>query len=394
MKNKKSIIEKINCHIISLMILMNSIQIIISWDFGLTFNIWFEYVLVIILFIINKFKMVNTKNIIIIGTTCLLFAINFICNDNQTLRFYIKEFLLFALPLLLIFLVKVDLKTFAKTFFGYNVVNLILYLLLIKINPTKLTTEYMTFGFYAMSSLTYVMLYAYYHKYIKTFIVSLLALPIIVINGNRGTIMIFGVALICMLLMNGKSIKKKILIVSLLILIVININTIGRSILDFLTEDLGIKSYSINNIYRMFESEDTEDALGARYDIYQYAIEETKTHLITGIGIAKFQDKYGYFPHNIFFDVYVTFGVIFGTAYLIYLGYLGIQLYKIAKTSIGVKILFIFMVANVTKLLLSKTFIYEPTIWLYISLGNYILYNNIKNKEEEDKYVQEDISKI
>ncbi len=379
MKSKKSIIEKINCHIISLMILMNSIQIIIAWDFGLTFNMWLEYVLIIILFIINKFKMVNTKNIIIIGTTCLLFAINFICNDNQTLRFYIKEFLLFALPLLLIFLVKVDLKTFAKTFFGYNVVNLILYLLLIKINPSKLTTEYMTFGFYAMSSLTYVMLYAYYHKYIKTFIVSLLVLLIIVINGNRGTIMIFGVALICMLLMNGKNIRKKILMVSLLILIGININTIGRSILVFLTEDLGIKSYSINNLYRMFESEDTEDALGARYDIYQYAIEEIKTHPITGIGIAKFQDKYGYFPHNIFLDIYVTFGFVLGNAYIIYLVWLGIKLYKIARISTEIKIFFIFMVANVSKLLLSRTFIYEPTIWLFISLGNYILcFNNKK----------------
>lgn len=379
MKSKKSIIEKINCHIISLMILMNSIQIIIAWDFGLTFNMWLEYVLIIILFIINKFKMVNTKNIIIIGTTCLLFAINFICNDNQTLRFYIKEFLLFALPLLLIFLVKVDLKTFAKTFFGYNVVNLILYLLLIKINPSMLTTEYMTFGFYAMSSLTYVMLYAYYHKYIKTFIVSLLVLLIIVINGNRGTIMIFGVALICMLLMNGKNIRKKILMVSLLILIGININTIGRSILVFLTEDLGIKSYSINNLYRMFESEDTEDALGARYDIYQYAIEEIKTHPITGIGIAKFQDKYGYFPHNIFLDIYVTFGFVLGNAYIIYLVWLGIKLYKIARISTEIKIFFIFMVANVSKLLLSRTFIYEPTIWLFISLGNYILcFNNKK----------------
>lgn len=393
MKNKKNIIEKINCHIIALMILMNAIQIIVAWDFGIIFNMWLEYILIIILFLINKFKMVNTKNIIIIGITCLLLAINFICNDTRTLRFYINEFLLFALPLLLIFLMKVELKTFAKTFFGYNVVNLILYLLLIKINPSKLTTEYMTFGFYAISSLVYVMIYAYYYKYTKTFIVSLLALPIVVINGNRGTIIIFGVALICMLLMNGKSIKRKVLIVAVLILIGININTIGIRILDFITGDLGIKSYSIDNMYRLFESEDTENTLGGRYNIYKEAAMEINSHPITGIGIAKFQDKYGYFPHNIFLDVYVTFGVIFGTAYLIYLGYLGVKLYKLAKNSTEVKILFIFMVANATKLLLSKTFIYEPTIWLYISLGNYMLYKNMENKEKEEKYVQENVTK-
>ena len=90
------------------------------------------------------------------------------------------------------------------------------------------------------------------------------------------------------------------------------------------------------------------------------------------MGIAGFQDKYGYFPHNLIIDVYVTFGLILGTIYLIYIVDLGIKLNNISLRNIEVKILFIFMVSNAIKLMLSKTFIYDPTIWLYISLGNLI----------------------
>ena len=392
-EKRKKIIENVNCHIISIIILMNALQIIIAWDFGFIFNMWIEYVIILILLLINKVRIVNIKNIVAIGISGIIIAFNLLFNGSKTLNFYINEFLLFSLPLLLIFLIEIDLKKFTKIFFFYNIINTILYLLLLVINPEKLVEDYMTFGFYAIFSATYVFIYSYYYKNIKMMIFGIVSLPIICINGNRGTILIVAVALIIMLIMNAKNLKKKIAIIFIFIILGMNINQIGRSILDFITQDLGITSYSVNNLYKMLESDDIETTIGGRYDIYRNALEEFEQHLILGIGIASFQEKYGYFPHNIFLDVYSTFGIIGGTLYFLYILFLIFKLYKISEQSLEVKILFIFMIANIMKLMLSKTFVYDPTIWLLISLGNYILVYNrkekSKNQEEKNNYVEE-----
>ena len=397
-EKRKKIIENVNCHIISIIILMNALQIIVAWDFGFIFNMWIEYPIILILLLINKVRIVNIKNIVAIGISGIILAFNLLFNESKTLNFYINEFLLFALPLLLIFLIKIDLKKFTKIFFFYNIINTILYLLVVVINPEKLVEGYMTFGFYAIFSATYVFIYSYYYKNIKMMIFGIVSIPIICINGNRGTILIFATALIVMLMMNAKNLKKKIAIILIFIILGMNINQIGRSILDFITQDLGISSYSVNNLYKMLESDDMETTIGGRYNIYQNALEEFKQHLISGIGVASFQEKYGYFPHNIFLDVYSTFGLVLGTLYFIYIIILSVKLYRLSVWNTQVRILFIFMLSNIMKLMLSKTFIYDSTIWLYISLGNLILVvckneenkNNIlskENKKEKDENV-------
>lgn len=384
----KNIIDKINCHVISLIILMNAFQIILAWDFGFIFNMWIEYVIIIFLVIINKFKIVNMRNIITIGVVGIIFAFNKLFNDSKTLAFYVNQFVLFALPLILIFMINIDIKHFIKVFYIYNIINLILYLLLIVINPDKLIADYMTFGFYAIFSAIYVLIYAYYNKKKIMMTLSILALPLIFINGNRGTILIAATAILLMILMNATNIKKKIFLTIIIVIVGINATNILKGTLDFITKDLGVSTYSINSLYRMLDSDNTESAIGGRYDIYQETAEEFKNHTIFGIGVGTFQEKYGYFAHNIFLDAYSTFGIIMATIYFIYLFYIGFKMYKISIKNIGVKILFIFMVANVMKLMLSKTFIYDPTIWLYISLGNFIVtkYGGILDEKDNSIY--------
>lgn len=372
-KVNKELLDKINCNIISIIILMNAFQIILSWDFGIVFNMWIEYIIIVLLFIINRFKVVNIRNIFTVAVAGLTFSFNILFNDNETLRFYINEFLLFALPLLLAFMINIDLKYFCKTFYIYNIIVSVLYLLLLIINPDKLIEDYMTFGFYAIFSIIYVLIYSYFNKKTKTMILSIITLPIIFINGNRGTIIIAILAIVLIILMAVKDIRKKIFLIFIIIILGLNIENIAKVTLNFITNELGIRTYSINALSLMLDSDNTEGAIGGRYSIYQEAIDEIKQHPLLGIGLSTFQDKYGYFPHNIFLDAYSTFGIILGTIYFIYLFSMGAKLYRISKEHQEVKILFIFMVANVMKLMLSKTFIYDPTIWLFIALGNFIV---------------------
>lgn len=373
-KNSKNLIENISCNLVSIIILLNAFQMVFSWNFNIKFSMRIEFAVIIILFMINKFKIVNIKNILITAIMAMFFAINTIINDSSTLKLYINEFMLHALPIMLIFLIKIDLKRFTKIFFKYNIINIILYLSVIVINANVLVKDYMTFGFHAIFSLSYVIIYSYYNRYWKILASSILVLPFILLNGNRGTILISTVAIILMVLINKKNIKNKLFLVLFIIIFSININTIIKFALDFAIENMGMEmSYSIRNLYQMLESQNLESIIGGRYNIYEQAIQEFQQSPILGIGIATFQDKYNYFPHNIIIDVYLTFGIITGTVYFIYIIVIGSNLYKISKNNIQVRILFIFMLANISKLMLSKTFIYDPTIWLYISMGNYII---------------------
>lgn len=394
-EDKVKLLENININIISIIILLNSLKLAILWNFSININMWMEYILVVILLIINKVKINNVKNLMIIAITMLLFAVNFLFNETDTLHFYFEEFILFSLPLLIIFLINIDLKKFSKIFCVYNIINIVLYLLVLILNKSILQIEYMTFGFYAISSNIYIMLYSYYNKNKKMFIMSILLIPIVCINGNRSTLLIVSVAIVLMLLYNFKGKLKKTLIISVFILLIIFIKPIMLFVLDGLTEMFDVSNnYSIRNIYRILESDNLEETMGSRYNIYKEGLKEIEDNSILGIGIASFQDKYGYFPHNIIIDIYVTFGIVFGTIYIIYLVYLGIRINRIAKENIEIKILFIFMIANIMKLMLSKTFIYDPAIWIYISLGNLIITKYSRRKLQNEKMHQEDISKI
>lgn len=385
-KTKVNLMENINCHVVSIIILMNAFQIIIAWDFGIIFNMWIEYGILAVLFILNRLKIINVKNMLIIMIIGVIFAINILFNNSKTLNFYINQFLLFALPLLLIFLLDINLEKFTKIFYGYNIVNTVLYLLLLIINPNKLIEDYMTFGFYAIYSLIYVIIYAYYHKHHKIMIGGILAIPIIIINGNRGTILIAAVAIIAMIFMNVKELKKKIIFITVIIVLACNMNSLAKFALNFIVEDLGVNSYSINSLYSTLDSDEVESIMGGRYNIYQEATAELNEHFLLGMGIGNFQEKYGHYPHNLFLDVYSTFGIIMGSIFLAYIIVIGVKLYKLSNDNMEIRILFIFMLANIMKLMLSKTFIYDPTIWLYISLGNFII-TKYGGKDNEDNHI-------
>lgn len=388
--NKRELIENLKYNLISIIILMNAFQLVLNWSFNININMWIEYALIILLLIISKFKIRNLKNILVILICSVIFAINILLNDTEILRFYLNQFLIFALPLLIIFMIDIDLKSFTKIFFYYNVINILLYLLYVLVYSNGSIKDYMSFGYFAMFSLSYIIVYAYYNKYFKTMICALVTVPIIIINGNRGTILIVGTLIFLIMLMSNKTNKiKKIAIFVLLMIIISNINNIAKFSLDFVTQVFKIEdTYSIRNLYNMLDSRSTESLLGGRYYIYENTVKEIGDHPILGMGVAAFQNKYGYFPHNLFLDVYSTFGIILGTLYFIYLVIMSIKLYKLSVVDMQVRILFIFMFANLMKLILSKTFIYDSAIWLYIALGNLILVKYKKRMHNQSNKMQ------
>ena len=394
----KEIIEYTKCNIISIIILINSFQLVLAWSFKINFNAWIEYGLVFLVLALSKFKIKNIKNLIVISICALIFLLSKIFVNTNTLDYYINQFQLFALPLLIIFLVDIDIKKFLKVFFIYNIVNISLYLLLLFFFSNGIIEDYMTFGYNSIFSVSYIILYAFYNKHYKTMICAFAIIPLIIINGNRGTILVVAMMILLMLLISTKMhIAKKILIFALIMIIVFNINIIAKSLLDFAVDFFDVDmTYSIRNLYSMLDSHNIDDLFGARYDIYVNAINEIKSHPLFGIGVASFHEKYEFFPHNIFLDIYSTFGIIFGTIYLIYIINIGIKLYKISKEKVEVRIIFIFLIANLMKLILSKTFIYDPVMWIYIALGNLVCtkYKELLNKKPKEYLISKNEKEI
>ena len=386
---KREIIENIKYNCISIIILINSFQLIFSWNFNIKFNMWIEYALVFLVLLFTKFKIKNINNIIIMSIFIFLFLLSYIFVNTPIVDYYINEFCLLSIPLLLIFLLDIDLKKFTKIFYVYNIINILLYLIYFLFNSNGLVKDYMTFGYYSIFSISYIILYSFYNKHYKIMICALVITPLIIINGNRGIILVLGVLIFSMILTSTKmSIFKKLVIFISIMVLLSNISSIAKAILDFSVSNFNIsRTYSINNLYNMLEGEKAEDVLGSRYDIYMQAIKEIKKHLFLGMGIAGFQSQYGYFPHNIFLDVYSTFGIIMGTIYILYIVFLGVKMYKISKLDIQVKIMFLFMLSNLMKLMLSKTFVYDAVIWLYISFGNLIITKYYKEMNVNKKII-------
>ena len=386
---KNELLENIKYNLISIIILMNPLQLILFWDFNIRINMWIEYGLILIILILVKFKIKSIKNLIVLFVSLFLFFINIILNNSTTLNEYLKEFLLKGVPLIIIFSFDIDMKKFAKIFYFYNILNAVLYLFLLVINGNNRIEDYMTFGYYTIFSISYIVVYAYYHRNIKTVIIALTTIPFILINGNRGIILVIAMLIFLLVFTNKKiTLTKKILFFILSVIVLLNINSIAQNLLGLIANNFNVKdSYSIRNLYAMTESNGFEEMFGGRYGIYLQAIKEIKNHPIFGLGIAGFNAKYGYFPHNILLDIYASFGVILGTIYLFLLILLTCKFYKVSKANIEVRIFFIFILANMMKLILSKTFIHDSVIWLYISMGcliitKYYYKRDIIKKEE------------
>ena len=96
--------KEIELHIVCLVCFLPMLQFILS-GFNIAINVFvLEYLLIFALLILNKFKIKNFYNIIVIFLSFFLFLFTMMFYNNSMLQYYIHEYICYALPLLLIFL--------------------------------------------------------------------------------------------------------------------------------------------------------------------------------------------------------------------------------------------------------------------------------------------------
>ncbi|HDR8175977.1 hypothetical protein CN901_26315 [Bacillus cereus] len=361
---------KINSFIISLIVFLNIYQIGLNWLFGISFNMAIEYLFIPLLFMINKFQLKifrNYKLVFYMYFMILSFTITFYLNNNAMLSYYFNHFVLYGLILLIVFLFPISHEYLYKYILWHSYAITLIYMSALFMGKVSIIHDYMTWGYYCVFGLSFILGDAIINKKFFKLIFLIPLLGIAFINGPKGAfIIITALLIICFYQLTNSWLKR---VSMLIILLILALNFVGllNGLIKILENiSFTANSYFINSLKSVLSVDKISGVFDNRDFIYEYGIHTIEENVF-GIGIGKFQSTYGVFPHNIFLDIFSTYGILLGGLIVVFL------VYEIATCFMVVKnkkqlIIFIVVLSNSFKLLVSKTFIYDPVFWLLICI--------------------------
>ncbi len=219
-------------------------------------------------------------------------------------------------------------------------------------------------------SIGYMLLYPacffYYHvRSQKLYILPLvLSLFIIIVFGSRGPLLCF-MSFVLLSFLRKQSLRKIgwLLFWGVLFLIFyINKEAIADSLFAFL-EQMGIHS---RTLYKMSQGVESAIYLSGRELIW----EETQQHIfekpLWGWGISGELSYMVTYPHSIYLEILLHYGILFGGIILIALTYLLVKAYFAKK--IPYSILNVFLATGLVPLFLSSSYLIEYKVWILVAL--------------------------
>lgn len=168
------------------------------------------------------------------------------------------------------------------------------------------------------------------------------------------------------------------LLISLMLLILIFEKHIAALIMKFLI-DLNINTYAINQFIIFLEYGDPISFFSGRFEIWENTWNMFLSKPFLGLGAGYFHAIHDSYPHNIFLDILVTYGII---GMLIIGILLSVSIYKLIKNSKNNKILGLMLFSLwFPKLLFSSSFIWDMGFWAFFAYG-FLLINHVIYKRE------------
>ncbi|PFA05082.1 hypothetical protein COA08_15925 [Bacillus cereus] len=365
-----TIVLKVNSFIISLIVFLNIYQVGLNWLFGISFNMAIEYLLVILLFMINKLKFVifrNYKLLFYIYFMLFSFAGTFYLNNNSMLPFYFEQFILYGLVLLTVFMFPIDWKYLYKYIIVHSYATTIIYITVLLLEKVSIIHDYMTWGYYCIFGLSFLLCDTIINKKFLKLIYLIPLLGITFVNGPKGALIVTVVlVMICFYKVTNSWFKRVVMSIIIAILAV-NFVDLLKLLIEVL-ENISFtsNSYFINSLNSFISGDEISGVFDNRDFIYEYGATTIKENIF-GIGIGTFQSIYQVFPHNIFLDVFSTYGVLAGGLIVLFLIYEIITCYVVVQEKYQL-IIFIVVLSNSFKLLVSKTFVYDPVFWLLLCI--------------------------
>lgn len=226
-------------------------------------------------------------------------------------------------------------------------------------------------GVYSMGFSYYFLLpclffiYEFFEKRtIKYFIFTLISILIILAVGSRGPILSIGIYIIIEIFNNFK--KERLFTIFLVLLIGIVILIYFHEIALYLYEFLSKHGIYSRTLYLFLQEDDIH--LSNRDYIYNSAINLILEHPTLGIGIAGDRYYFDTYAHNLFLEIMLDYGIIFGLIISIILIYIFLRstfLLSKDKSFDFIKILFCI---GIVPLMISSSYLTSAWFWIYIGI--------------------------
>lgn len=240
-------------------------------------------------------------------------------------------------------------------------------------------------GTYSMSfsySLLYPLLFhldAYFNKRkIIYLFLSLYQMTLILLYGSRGAVLCFSVFIIIKIVFAIKSTLKKAALIGfggiLVAFFYMNFEVVGNSVLRFLAQN-GYYSRTLN---RFFYGSIMQSS--GRDRIWANTMEMITEKPWIGWGVGGDAVYFGgTYPHNIFLEILLNFGIIIGGIICVVIIMYVIHLIFL-KESIDKNLLFIYFCAGFLPLLLSSTYLKDYEFFIFMFLCVQASSSNFLNK--------------
>lgn len=200
---------------------------------------------------------------------------------------------------------------------------------------------------------------------------AILAAALIMILGSRGPLVAWAIYFTLLILFSQVSrIKKASIIV--IISAVVALKTYIINLLQNLLNVLGVHSRTLELLARGEIMNDT-----GRKPILNMSIDMIREHVFEGNGIGADMRVMGTYPHNIFVEVLLQYGIVFGS--LLLLGLIFFIIKDFFRTDDKQLYLFYFCIGFVPTMV-SGTYLQEMTFWIFVG---YLA------REKQDNHVKE-----
>lgn len=252
-----------------------------------------------------------------------------------------------------------------------------LLLFVFKMAEEELYSQY--YGYMALSA-SIISASVLFEKFKITHLLNLiLSLSVIVYSGARGPLVCFALFVgIKFLLISGISLRKRITILTVVCTLIAILIFFYQDILIYLSEIGEVKGYSLRLLTLMSDESLLIDQ--GRDALRQYSIQLLTENPLTGVGIYNdrillanhFRDSLsevaGTYPHNIFIEVLLQFGLILGSLMIIWLLWIIYRVTLKNKNKDTKDIILIFLAIGFFPLLFSGSYLQDGLFFLFLGL--------------------------
>lgn len=301
---------------------------------------------------------------------CLIFDVE--------LSAYVMVYLFCYLPMIIAGGI-IDFEENKRYLYQVSCVYLIILFIYMIFNYSKVSTvysdfiDYMGFAYYALPALLIIMYHFFETRDKISMILCIVGAVYLIVCGTRGPILCAGVYLLYCVYndLKGRDFKRKILFFSVVILgLIVFLNI--QSIAQYLYPIFQRNGFSTRFLLYFIRNNNNFLNLEGRDTIQDIVTDNINSHFLTGSGLMSDRTLFGGnemgYSHNIFLELFNSFGVPFGLLLSVVLMLLILMAYRRASSNTYKNYIMIYFCAALVKLFVSSSFMQESTIFILIGI--------------------------